>query len=211
MMRRVLTVVSVFLIGMFGAVGLAAAAPPYPAPPTVTVNVTINGSTVTGNITVIVGGTIIFSGDGFDPRERVDGNVSYLGPSGLRSTLAASSLAAAKASSAAADSNGHFSQELTLDQVGTAVLTATGQSSGKSGSITVEVVPAGATGAGATTIAAAAGAGSSDGGAGLARTGVSIAGPLVVGLATLLVGLALLFFGTRGVIRRKTSKSLGDA
>ena len=212
MMRRVLTVVSVFLIGMFGAVGLAAAAPPpYPAPPTVTVNVTINGSIVTGNITIIVGGTIIFSGDGFDPGEGIDANATYLGPNGLRSTLAASSLAAAKASSASADGSGHFSQELTLDQVGTAVLTATGQSSGKSGSITVEVVPAGATGAGATTIAAAAGAGSSDGGAGLARTGVSIVGPLVVGSAALLVGLALLFFGTRGVIRRKTSKSLGDA
>ena len=216
MMRRVLTVVSVFLIGMFGAVGLAAAAPPYPAPAPITLSVTdVNGNSVTdanGNITVTVGTTNTFSGDGFDPLEGIDGNISYLGPNGLRSTLAASSLAAPTTFSDTADNNGHVDHELTFDQVGTATLTATGHNSGKSASITVQVIAVGATEAGgATSIAAAAGGASDGSGSSLASTGVSIAGPLLVGLAALLVGLALLFFGTRGVIRRKSSKSLGDA
>lgn len=42
---------------------------------------------------------------------------------------------------------------------------------------------------------------------GLANTGASIAGPMAVGIGTLTAGLGLLFFGTRGVIRRR-GKSL---
>src|SRR5664279_5157873 len=100
MMRRVLIVVSVFLIGMFGAVGFAVAAPPpYPAPPVLTLSVTdLNGNSLTdanGDITVTVGATITFSGDGFDPLEGIDGTISYVGPNGQRSTIAASRLAAA--------------------------------------------------------------------------------------------------------------------
>lgn len=38
---------------------------------------------------------------------------------------------------------------------------------------------------------------------GLANTGASIAAPVAIGLGTLVLGLGLLFFGTRGVIRRR--------
>lgn len=44
-------------------------------------------------------------------------------------------------------------------------------------------------------------------GSSLANTGASIAGPMAIGLGTLTVGLGLLFFGTRGVIRRKRSNA----
>ncbi|TKV57359.1 hypothetical protein FDO65_17700 [Nakamurella flava] len=37
----------------------------------------------------------------------------------------------------------------------------------------------------------------------LANTGASIAGPMAIGIGTLTAGLGLLFFGTRGVIRRR--------
>lgn len=41
----------------------------------------------------------------------------------------------------------------------------------------------------------------------LASTGASIAGPMAIGIGTLTVGLGLLFFGTRGVIRRKGART----
>ena len=51
-------------------------------------------------------------------------------------------------------------------------------------------------------------AGSSGSGyAGLASTGASIGAPLDIGIVALLAGLTLLFFGTRGVLRRKSVKS----
>ncbi|MFN8200779.1 MAG: hypothetical protein U0R72_21005 [Nakamurella multipartita] len=51
-------------------------------------------------------------------------------------------------------------------------------------------------------------AGSSGSGyAGLASTGASIGAPLAIGIVALLAGLTLLFFGTRGVLRRKSVKS----
>lgn len=43
---------------------------------------------------------------------------------------------------------------------------------------------------------------------GLANTGASIAGPMAIGIGTLTAGLGLLFFGTRGVIRRRGTKSI---
>lgn len=45
-------------------------------------------------------------------------------------------------------------------------------------------------------------------GSGLANTGASIAGPMAIGIGTLTVGLGLLFFGTRGVIRRKGARGM---
>lgn len=47
----------------------------------------------------------------------------------------------------------------------------------------------------------------SSGYAGLASTGASIGAPLAIGIVALLAGLTLLFFGTRGVLRRKSVKS----
>ena len=99
--------------------------------------------------------------------------------------------------------------KITLDQVGTATLVATGDNGVNSASLTVHVLAVGPTTTpGATTVAgggasnAAAGSDSS----GLARTGASIAGPLAIGFVALFAGLALLFFGTRGVRQRKSAR-----
>jgi hypothetical protein len=51
----------------------------------------------------------------------------------------------------------------------------------------------------------AAPADQASGGGSLASTGASIAGPIAIGAAALFSGLVLLFFGTRGVVRRKSS------
>ena len=45
------------------------------------------------------------------------------------------------------------------------------------------------------------------GGGSLASTGASIAGPIAIGAAALFSGLVLLFFGTRGVVRRKNGRA----
>ena len=127
-----------------------------------------------------------------------------------------------------ADANGSFAVTLDLDP-GVWLLTATGLSSGKTGTKTVTVVGAGTDsgavvtttvaapdGSGSTYIANAPAGGSGDSGgssglaytgAGLAYTGASLAGPIAIGAAALLAGLALLFLGTRGAIRRKGSQS----
>ena len=47
----------------------------------------------------------------------------------------------------------------------------------------------------------------SGGGSSLASTGASIAGPIAIGAAALFSGLVLLFFGTRGVVRRKSGRT----
>ncbi len=51
-------------------------------------------------------------------------------------------------------------------------------------------------------------AGTTSGDGGLAYTGASIAGPLAIGFIALAAGLALLFFGTRGVRRRRHSQTV---
>ena len=217
MMRKFFVIVSAIVMGLFAVGGVAAAAAPYaPSPP---VSVTINvGGDVNGNIIVIVGSTIIFSGDGFDPIEGIANDVFYSGPSGLRSTGALARLSAPAHLVAAGNPNGHFDNEITLDQVGTATLVATGNNSGKSASLTVHVLAVGSTTTpGATTVAggggsnAAAGSSGSNAatgsdGSGLARTGASIAGPLAIGFVALFAGLTLLFFGTRGVRQRKNAR-----
>ena len=174
-------------------------------------SVTINvGGDVNGNIIIIIGSTIIFSGDGFDPFEGIGNDVFYSGPSGLRSTEALARLSAPTHSETAGDANGHFENEITLDKVGTATLVATGHNSGKSASLTVHVLAVGSTTApGTTTVVGGGGSNVAAGsdGSGLARTGASIAGPLAIGLVALSAGLALLFFGTRGVRQRKNAQA----
>lgn len=209
MARKLLSVLAIGILGLVAFGGTATAEPgaPYPAPQiTVIVNVTVN-------ITIInVGGTVIFSGTGFDPGEAIDVAVSYSAPSGLRSSPARTEMAATKRLATTADSTGAFSTPVTLTQVGTATLTATGATSGKTASLTVQAlsgddaVPAGTTGGTSSNTYTAGGSGSSSSTA-LASTGASVAGPIVIGAAALFAGLAMLFFGTRGVIRRKTSRS----
>ena len=209
MMRKFFVIVSAILVGLFAAGGVAAAARPYaPSPP---VSVTINvGGDVNGNIIVIVGSTIIFSGDGFDPFEGIGNDVFYSGPSGLRSTGALARLSAPTHLVTAGYANGHFDKEITLDQVGTATLVATGHTSGKSASLTVHVLAVGSTTApGTTTVVGGGGSNVAAGsdGSGLARTGTSIAGPLAICFVALFAGLTLLFFGTRGVRQRKNARA----
>ena len=208
MMRKIFVIVSAMLVGLFGIGGVAAAAAPYAPPPPVSVTINVGGD-VNGNIIIIVGSTIIFSGDGFNPLEGIANDVFYSGPSGLRSTGALARLSAATHSETAGDENGHFDNEITLDQVGTATLVATGNNSGKSASLTVHVLAVGSTTAPGTTTVAGGGSNVAAGsdGSGLARTGASIAGPLAIGFVALFAGLALLFFGTRGVRQRKNARA----
>ena len=209
MKRKIFVIVSAILVGLFAAGGTASAAALYPPSPPVSVTINVGGD-FNGNIIIIVGSTIIFSGDGFDPFEGIGNDVFYSGPSGLRSTEALARLSAPTHSETAGDANGHFDNELTLDQVGTATLVATGHNSGKSASLTVHVVAVGSTTTpGTTTVVGGGGSNVAAGsdGSGLARTGASIAGPLAIGFVALFAGLALLFFGTRGVRQRKNARA----
>ena len=210
MVRKMLSVLGIAFISLLAMGGVSSAAPApvvYPAPPTVIVNVNIN------IIFIVNGGTVIFFGSGFDPLEGLDITVTYGPPSGLRSTPALAEAAAAKRLTTQADSAGNFSTPVNLTQVGTATLTATGQTSGKSASITVEVFQNESDYTGVVTGGSSSGtwtgtSGGSSSGA-LASTGASVAGPIAIGAAALFAGLAMLFFGTRGVIRRKSSRSAG--
>ena len=208
MKRKIFVIVSAILVGLFAAGGTASAAAAYPSPPPVSVTINVGGD-VNGNIIIIIGSTIIFSGDGFDPFEGIGNDVFYSGPSGLRTTGALARLSAPTHLVAAGNPNGHFENEITLDQVGTATLVATGNDSGKSASLTVHVLAVGSTTAPGTTTVAGGGSNVAAGsdGSGLARTGASIAGPLAIGFVALFAGLALLFFGTRGVRQRKNARA----
>ncbi len=241
MLRKFVTVMFAALLSLFGFSGVANAAPTYPpeGPPTVNLggdNITV----VNGNVTVVVGEPYTFSGQGFDPLEGVV--ISIGGASGLRHSAGLQQLAAAAGVSA--DETGAFSTVISFDSVGPTTVTATGESSGKSASLVVDVVAPGTGGTGGTGGGStgsgggsAGSGGSSSGGSGvvvgngssgsgssgtggggstggtssgsgdLAYTGASIAGPLAIGFVALAAGLALLFFGTRGVRRRRQSQS----
>lgn len=194
MAHRVLIAIVVMVVGLFVLSSPASAAPSYGA---LGVSATVDDSTVD------VGGTVVFSGDGFEPFEDITVVVSTLGPDGLT---------VVETYRTQADGNGHFELKVPLTHLGTATLTATGLTSGKTVSLTVQVGPDQSNGGTAPTTTIAAGLGSSSGGGagsssaggtGLAYTGASILGPLAVGAAALFAGLAMLFFGTRGAIRRK--------
>ena len=209
MIRKIFVIVPAILVGLFAVGGIASAAAPYPPPVPVSVTVNVAGD-VNGTINIIVGNTITFSGDGFDPLEGIGVDVFYSGPNGLRSNGALARLAASTHSETAADANGHFDNDVVLDQTGTATLLATGHNSGKTSSLTVHVVAVGSTTAPGTTTVAGGGSNVAAGsdGSGLARTGASIAGPLAIGFVALFAGLTLLFFGTRGVRQRKNARAL---
>lgn len=158
------------------------------------------------------------SGSGFLADEAIDITLTYGTPAGLRANKALRLAAAAAAvETTTADSSGNFSTNVVLTQVGTAIITATGESSGRTGSATVTVAPEGSITSDGTTVVetttvAGAGAletstvaGAADGG--LAFTGTSIAGPLTVGAVAVIAGLVLLFFGTRLAARRRHGPS----
>jgi hypothetical protein len=195
------------LLGLTAQAGIVNAAQGYPPATTVTVNISgANISVVDGNITVLIGGEFTFSGDGFDAGEGIEIVIS--GPSGLRSTGGLTQLnTAALVPDATADGNGKFATAITLNSLGITTISAVGRASGKSASLTVTVV---APGGEAGTMVAAVGTGTagvakSTADDGLASTGASIAGSLAIGFFALFAGLALLFYGTRGVRRRRSA------
>ena len=246
MLRKLVTVMFAALLTLFGFAGIASAAAPYPPtqPPTVDLGGD-NIAVVGGNIAVQVGEPYTFSGSGFDPLEGI--SISISGPSGLRNSAGLQQLLAA-AAGVSADETGAFSTVISFDSPGLTTVTATGEASGKSASLVVNVVGGtggtggtdgtggGSTGTGggyagsggsssggsgvvvgngssgsggsAGTGGGSGSTGSSSGSGDLAYTGASIAGPLAIGFVALAAGLALLFFGTRGVRRRRQSQSV---
>jgi LPXTG-motif cell wall-anchored protein len=113
----------------------AAAAQPYPI---VAPNLTVSPTTVT------VGGTVTVSGTGFEPNESVDVTVTYRAAAlGHIGRAAHAGLPMARAVVVTADASGNFTTDVTLTQVGTAVITATGLTSGASASATVTVLAGG--------------------------------------------------------------------
>lgn len=205
MLRKFSVTLLLAVLGLLAISRVASAAPPYPPGPVGVLGV--SSSTLDGP------GPVDVTGSGMDPFEIVDVTITYSGPIGLRANkalLLANSTVVA--TSVKADATGHFSATVNLTQNGTATITATGRTSGRSQSIVVRVGPVSP---GTTTVepptgsvtAIPAAVGGSGGTGGLASTGVSIAGPLTVGASALIVGLGLLFFGTRLVIRRKHSPS----
>ena len=203
------------VIAAAGPVSAASAAPPYP-PET-------GGLTVSATV-VTVGSTITVSGDGFAPNSPVNvstamANQGFAGSSpfgesglgGFRSSNEAVQRLAAAAAVVLADAGGSFSAQVTLNEVGTVVITATGLSpSGatRTLSATVEVVGAGGAGAGADD--GTGGTGTGDGGAsgvggdgGLADTGASLRVPVTLG--------AILVLGGAGLITAVRRRKRGDA
>ena len=219
MASRVLIAIVVMMIGLFSVAIPASAAPSYGAPGVTATLSDEGGSPISAGSTVNVGDSVVFSGDGFEPFEDITVVVSTLGADGLT--------VVDLPYKPQADGNGHFELKVPLTHLGVATLTATG-TSGKTVSLTVQVGPDQSHGGTTATTTVAAGAGSpsgggggsasgggagspsaggagssSAGGTGLAYTGASILGPLAIGASALFAGLAMLFFGTRGAIRRK--------
>jgi len=188
MLRKIMIAFALAALGLVAASGVATA---YPADavPAVAVD----------DVLFAPGDSVEFSGVGFTPGETVDVQVTY--GAGLRAgQVGIASLKLAKLTTVA-DSLGRFSTPITLTQVGTATITATGLTSGVVLSKTVTITADGLAYTGAD-------GDDTDGGTtvtddGLAYTGTSLAGPLAIGGGALVAGLVLLFFGTRMAIRRK--------
>lgn len=211
MFRRIASVVAMAGIGLVAAAGTAVAAPVYAPPGVSAVSINVNQIVITGTNFGDEGG-----GD-----QSVSVTVSYGSPSGLRSSAGLSAAAAAAAITTEPDPNGNFSLIYNLQQDGDVVVRVVGTPSGDDVTVVLPDPPGvpGQSGgsSGGTTDNSSSGyvssSGYSSGGnvssgyAGLASTGASIGAPLAIGIVALLAGLTLLFFGTRGVLRRKSVKS----
>jgi len=207
--------------GLFGLVLVAAApvsaanaAPGYPPE---TGALTVSATVVT------VGSTITVSGGGFEANSTVNVTTTltaqgFAGAGALSGGLgsfrgsAPQRLAAAAAAAAAvtADASGSFSTGVTLTQVGTVVITASGVSdTGASRvlSATVQVVAAGGAGgagAGSGGAGSGTGGGSGVGGSGsLPNTGASLRLPIALG--------AILVLGGAGLITAVRRRKRGSA
>lgn len=192
MSRRFITGVAVMVLGL-SAIGATAAANPTYEP--ATISATFNGG---DQYTMTMGN--FGMPDGAD--DSIDLSVTYSAPSGLRSTPALAGAAVrAESYSFVPDSDGNYTAVVRVTESGTVYFTATGSPSGKTASTSVVHSAVKASGTSGNTASTGV---STD--SGLATTGTSIAGPVAVGILALMAGLALLFFGTRGIARRR-----GDA
>jgi hypothetical protein len=157
-----------------------------------------NGNVIVGvnDGVIIVNNGVIIAGNGYFKNEPITITAYQYGTNGAVNSIVVT-----------ADEDGGWSWDWTPSSAGTIVYEAVGQWSGYKGS--TKVVVEGSEGydsgyytAGTTTAYYAADAGSTGSGS-LASTGASIGAPLAIGGAALAGGLALLFFGTRGAIRRR--------
>ncbi|MBM9477781.1 hypothetical protein JL107_15120 [Nakamurella flavida] len=158
-----------------------------------------NGSVIVGvnNGTIIVNNGIIFYGEGFVAGENVTINIVYYGKDAVKADTIV----------VVADADGKIRHELTPSHAGKVVVSAGGETSGGSGEVVVTVTgtdsDSGWAAVATTTVAGKNVIAVAPNGSYLASTGASIAGPIAIGGAALVAGLGLLFFGTRGAIRRK--------
>ncbi len=208
MFKRIGMVVAVVLAGLVAATGTAAAAPVYVPPGLSAVSINVNQILITGTN----------YGDENGPDQSVTITVSYDAPSGLRASAGLAAAAASSTFSATPDADGNFSVIYDLTQDGDIWVRAVGDQSGDDLTVFLANPPGIPGSAGSSTsggyydagTASSSGYASGDkssGYADLASTGASITAPLAIGIAALLAGLVLLFFGTRGVLRRKQVKS----
>jgi hypothetical protein len=159
---------------------------------------------------------------GFQDSETVDITGAFStgqAPSGLRSGRSVALRDSPLGFTVTVAPDGTAALPVSYDQDGYVTFVANGRISGSSDPVTIKI---GTGGEGAPTTAptsedsplAALKASKDDTNTAndaLAYTGASVAGPLAIGLAALLLGLGLLFFGTRGVIRRKSAASAGSS
>ncbi len=174
--RRLLTLAVAVCALLVSGAGLAQAAEPYPIPPPV---VTVDRATI------IVGESVVVSGSNFGASEIIDVIDNFQGAAmGQLGRSARGGLLAGKDVTVTADDTGHFSVTVRLDRVGTHVLVATGRTTGRTGSVTVKVLPEGSQ---------------------LPTTGNdgSYLGIILIGSAIVLAGASLLVFAR---VRRRTSK-----
>ena len=208
MLKKIGSVVALAVAGLVVAGGTASAAPVYVPPGLSVVSINVDQILITGTNF----GTEVAAD------QSVTITVSYGGPSGLRgSSGLAAAAAAASTFTYSPDENGNFSVTSNLTQDGDVWVRVVGSPSGDD--LTVFLAdPPGIPGQGAARAGGksygdvsssgyASGDGKSDGYSDLANTGASITAPLAIGIGALLAGLVLLFFGTRGVLRRKGLKS----
>lgn len=133
--RRLLTLAVAASGLLVSGASLAAAAEPYPVPPPA---VAVNTPTI------VVGDSVIVTGSNFGPGETVDVVPSFQGAAlGQFGRSAHGGLVAAAMATTVADGAGNFSITLQLDQVGRYIITATGLTTGRVGSVTVRVLPLG--------------------------------------------------------------------
>lgn len=196
MLKRVGTVLAISVVGLIVAAGSAMAAPVYAPPGLSAVAINANQILVTGTN----------YGDESGPDTSVTVTISYGSPSGLRSSAALSAAAAAQTYTAYPDGNGNFSAIYDRLQAGDVWVRAVGDQSGDDLTAFLPAFKV-SSGSNQNYSSGYASGDVSSGYAGLASTGASIGAPLAIGIGALLAGLTLLFFGTRGVLRRKSAKS----